>query len=115
MEESEEKCEENNSKASISEEQGTGVLPVESCTICISEMVGKFIGSPDKCRHHFCVSCLRTWSHTQAALTTCPVCRTEYTNIEVLDRLSKKCIKSIPVVAGLRRTLMVALHRLTDN
>ncbi|CAG9762920.1 unnamed protein product [Ceutorhynchus assimilis] len=73
----------------------------EQCSICLEQMNKSYIGSPKSCGHFFCLSCLKKWSKRQNA---CPLCRTPYRQIRMLNRRTKKLIRRIPAPRVVRET-----------
>ncbi|CAL1606386.1 unnamed protein product [Knipowitschia caucasica] len=66
----------------------------EKCYICLGPFEEQSVGSLEKCQHQFCLECIVQWSKTS---NTCPVDRTDFTEIQQRRRIGGAIQKKIKV------------------
>lgn len=89
------------SGASVSDGSGSDTDASEgrsSCPICLRSFVSQEIGFPQDCastEHYFCASCIKEWANN---VSTCPIDRTEFTSICILDNwTNRQLVKTVKV------------------
>lgn len=86
---------------SVSEGDGTDTDASEgrsSCPICLRSFGSQAVGFPKDCastQHIFCASCIEEWSRN---VSTCPIDRTEFSAICILDNwVDKQLVRTVKV------------------
>lgn len=68
--------------------------PDMSCPICLNELAGQDLGSPENCSHTFCFECILEWSKN---VNTCPIDRIEFHLIYVKQEINGDITKKVKV------------------